>query len=681
MAKTTKPVMRRWAGACVATLAVAAVAGLSSCGGGGGGIQDAADPPAFAPALTAAGPSELAAYFRSRLAQRATQGASATLAAAGVSATVPRGASSQGWAGTWLQEQGVDEDDRIKTDGAMVYALHAAYTVNGETTPARLTAQRRQTDGSLGNRTTATLNPDFPPQGMHLATGLGRLAVLGQRVGHDVVAAVTAPGASQLALPNVPPSQRKLSLDIFSTAYTGRPSQTSRVEIDGALVGSRMIGSVLYVVSAWTPDVSIYNVPANSTPAQISATLASLDASDLLPRIQVDGAEAQPLVGEADCYLQPANASPGLQLTTITAFDLATPGLARSSRCFVGGVEAMYMSAHNLYLASSRGYWVGGDAWVAAFPRDARTDIHKFGLTGRQISYRGSGEVQGHLGWDAEKKPYRMSEHNGDLRVLTFTGETGWAALPAALTLPRPLASPATLTVLRENPAQRSLAAVATLPNNQRPAALGHAGEQVYAVHFAGSQAYVVTFRRTDPLYVLDLSNPADPKTTGELAMPGYCEYLYPLPGNKLMGVGRDATADGRALGLKLVLIDVADPAQPRLLASQLLGDVGTLSALDFSRHGINLFTQGAQVQVALPVRLTESVVGNTQPGWQGLARYVADTVAGTLTARPGVQATRFDGTSADGPRYTRFDLAGERSVQMGSGAYYLTGGEVVFAP
>lgn len=672
------PSRPRRARALTAVLAATFIT-LTSCGGGGGGTPDPAQPPTAAPSLAAAAPGDLAAYFRARLAQQAGQGATAALAAATATASVPRGASSQGWAGTWLQEPGVDEDDRIKTDGATVYALHAAFTVNGETTPARLTAQRRQPDGSLGSSTTAVLNAAFPPQGMYLAAGLGRLAVLGQKAGHDVVAAPSAPGASQPALSHVPPSQRKLSLDIFSTADTTRPA--SHVEIDGALVGSRMIGSVLYVVSAWSPDVSIHNPPAGSAAAQVTAALASLQASDLLPRIQVDGAAAQPLVTETDCYLQPANASPGLQLTTITAFDLATPGLAHSSRCFVGGLEAMYMSAQNVYFASSRGYWVGGDAWVAAFPRDARTDIHKFALQATQISYRGSGEVKGHLGWDAEKKPYRMSEYNGDLRVLAFTGETGWASLPGALALPRPLASPATLTVLRENAAQRSLAAVATLPNSRRPAALGHAGEQVHAVHFAGPQAYVVTFRRTDPLYVLDLSNPADPKTAGELTMPGYSDYLYPLPGAKLLGVGRDATADGRALGLKLALIDVADPAQPRLLASQVLGDVGTTSTLDFSRHGINLFTRGTQVQVALPVRVTQNTGGNVAPGWQGLARYVADTAAGTLTARPGVQATRFDGSAADGPRYARFDLAGERSVQMDTGAYYLSGGEVVYAP
>jgi len=672
MKKQAQWLRRRWPIAGVGALVLAA---LASCGGGGGGAAGTPDPQPATNALAAAAPGDLAAYFRPRLAAGAAQG---NLAAA-ASAALPPGAG-QSWAGTHLQEPGVDEDDRIKTDGTLIYALHAAYTVDGQATPARLSAQRRQAGGSLGGRSTVTLNPDFTPVGMYLPAGLNRLAVLGQRVGHDVWIASPAPGA-QLALPYVPPSQRKLSLDVFSTAGDGGPSHRSRVEIDGALVGSRMIGSVLYVVSAWSPDVTHYQLPANSTPAQTSAVLAGLTAAELLPRMRVDGAPSQPLVNESDCYVQPANASPGLQLTTITAFDLSAPGVAHRSRCFVGGAEALYMSAANVYFASARGYWVGGDAWVATYPHDARTDIHKFALQGLQVDYRGSGEVQGHLGWDAQKKPLRMSEHNGDLRVLSFTGETGWAALPAALTLPRPVASPATLTVLRENSAQRSLATVATLPNSRRPAALGHAGEQVYAVHFAGPRAYVVTFRRTDPLYVLDLSNPADPRTAGELTMPGYSEYLYPLPGAKLLGVGRDATTDGRALGLKLALIDVADAAQPRLLASQVLGEPGTMSALDFSRQGINLLTQGTQVQVALPVRVTESVGTTTTRGWQGLARYVADTAAGTLSARPGVQATRFDGSPADAARYARFDLAGERSVQMDSGAYYLTGGEVVYAP
>ena len=290
--------------------------------------------------------------------------------------------------------------------------------------------------------------------------------------------------------------------------------------------------------------------------------------------------------------------------------------------------------------------------------------------------------MPGHLGWDQEKKPYRLSEYQGDLRVISFTGETGWFGGPVTpfATVSQKAASPATLTVLRENAAERSLKPVATLPSESRPTALGHAGEQVYAVHFAGPQAYLVTFRRTDPMYVLDLSDPAEPRTVAELAMPGYSDYLFPLPAGKLLGVGRDATADGRVQGLKLALLDVANPAVPRVLASRTLGDSSSSSALDYTRHGISLVAQGSQVQVALPVRVAETSDGKTSTV-QGLARYLADTAAGTLTESPLAVAVRFDGSSGDSARYARYDLGKERSFLAVAGAYYLSGGDVSFIP
>ncbi len=654
---------------------------LSACGGGSGGTS--ADPglgtgagnQAQASTLVQAAPGDLLAYFRTRLAAGPRLGV-ATLASASAGSV-----AAPSYAGTQVQEQGVDEDDLIKTDGGMVYALHPGTWTDGRRAPPRLTAHQRQADSSLSGRGSLTLNADFIAQGMYLPSGLGRLAVLGQRQADEVWIAAQTGIAAQLSFPFVPPSQRTLSLEVFRASGQAIPESSWRVEIDGSLVGSRMIGSVLYVVSSWTPDTGIYLAPADSSPAQVSAAMASLSTADLLPRIRVNGGPAQPLVGETDCFVQPANASPIVQLTTITAVDLSAPGVSHRSHCFAGGIDALYMSSGHVYLASSRSHWSMGDAQLAIVAPVSSTDIHKFSLRGMQVDYRGSGEVAGHLGWDTEKKPYRMSEHNGDLRVLGFTGETGWLSGAGTVRTTAAPESPATLTVLRENPGQRQLITVATLPNSRRPAALGKAGEQVYAVHYAGSQAYVVTFRRTDPLYVLDLSDPADPKTVGELKMPGYSDYLYPLPQGKLLGVGREATEQGAVQGLKLALFDVADPASPRLLASQVLGDVGSASALDYSRHGINLLLQGNRVQVALPVRVTGRSGGALTPGWQGLARYVADAAAGTLTARPAMESVRFDGTEADAARYARFDLAGERSVQTDHGVYYLSGGDVVYAP
>lgn len=676
---------RRWMRAGCAAAAALLLAGLAACGGGGAGSIGAEPAAVAAPpegALRAARPGDLVAYFQDRLLQRAALGLPGTDLVVAVAATSGAPASPA-FAGTGLQEQGVDEDDLIKTDGATVYALHPAYATAEEAVPARLTAHRRLADGTLGERLTETLRPDFAPRGMYLNAAAGQLAVLSQRDAYQPV--IVAPAVdTRSQVPQPPALVQHVALDLFAVAGSGRPVPATRIEIDGTLVASRMIGSMLYVVSQWAPDLAAYQLPANATATQTMATLLALGGASLLPRIRVDDAPSQPLVAEADCLLPPASTAQDVQLTTITAFDLSTPGMRRASRCFLGSVEALYMSPAHLYLTRPRQAPLGDGPSIAMFTPALSTDIHKFALQGLQVDYRGSGEVAGHLGWDAEKKPYRLSEHQGDLRVLSYTGSTGWFSawtLAATRQTQTQTVSPATLTVLRENAASRSLEVVATLPNARRPAPLGHAGEQVYAVQFAGPMAYLVTFRRTDPLYLLDLSDPADPRTVGELAVPGYSDYLYPLGNGKLLGVGRDATADGRVLGLKLGLFDVGRPAQPTLLAGRTLGDAGSMSALDFTRHGINLLTQGDQVQVALPVRLSDAVGGAARGMRQGLARFTVDTAAGTLAERPLVLATRFDASSADLARYIRYELAKERSVQTAAGAYYLSGGELVFAP
>ena len=96
------------------------------------------------------------------------------------------------------------------------------------------------------------------------------------------------------------------------------------------------------------------------------------------------------------------------------------------------------------------------------------------------------------------------------------------------------------------------------------PSAASARGERIYAVRFLGDTGYVVTFRQTDPLYTLDLADPARPVVRGELKIPGYSAYLHPVGDGLLLGVGQDATR-GRATvtGLQLSLFDVSDLAQP----------------------------------------------------------------------------------------------------------------------
>jgi hypothetical protein len=710
----------KWTGAYSAVVlgSVLSAALLAACGGGGSdGNTDPGVPPSTAK-LNASKPGELLAYVKDKVQKGGANLGSVNFANGPVSMATPSataaggdGASPVVFAGTQLQEQGVDEDDLVKTDGSMLYALSPSRTdyANGSVTfvPSRLQAQRRQANGQLAAAGSLTLDATARHQGMYLATSVKRLAVLGQKnvaYGNPLLA---GPSASALPIGIYSP---QITLDLVSLEQASGLSIASNIRIDGNLVGSRRIGNTLYVVSTWAPNLSRFIANFDPKSPQSQTLQAGMTTADILPSVQIGSEAAQPLLPDTDCYVQPANASPYVEVTTITAFDLSSPSLQRTSRCFVGGSDGLYMSPSKVYVASSRYYSYPLDSAAPVFFKtDSTTDIHKFSLTGTQINYVGSGEVPGHLGWDKDKLSYRLSEYQGDLRVLSFTGQTGWgffggpAILPAPVGTPAPTTgtpiiatppvrtvppnasttppSPATLTILREA-GNQTLQAVGSLPNAQRPAPLGKPGEQVYAVQFVGPRAYVVTFRRTDPLYVLDVANPADPKAIGELQMPGFSDYLYTMGDQLLLGVGKDADSTGRTTGVKVALMNVANPASPSLVKDFVIGKNGSDSALSFSGHGITILQQGNVHRIALPVRVHETPYPGSstafQPTSQGLHRFEVDTAAQTLVSKPAVNSAAF--TANDNAPWGKYYVAHDRSVLIGDNAYYFSGGEFITA-
>ncbi len=659
-------------------LVALAAAALVSCGGGSG-VAPLEQPAARPEALNASKPGELLVFVKDRIEKRWAAGLSGaggglyvTTDVVAVGATAaPTAAPS--FSSTTVQEAGVDEDDLMKTDGTLIYSLVPPRLADQS---SRLLVHRRQDDGralpagELVVPPADGLNSPFT-FGLQLAGSGGRVAIVGQ--GWKSGFSPCPPGMlciTDSLLPFRPTEVRsQVALDVVSVANPAAPRFDSRIQIDGSLVGTRRIGDTLYVVSQWSPALALDTLPPKATPAERSAALATLTTAELVPGIRIDGGPSQPLVQDTDCWLQPANASLDLQLTVITRFDLASPTLARSSRCIVGGSEALYMSTNSLVLSTTR-YPQALSGGLVVYVPTASTDVHKFALSATGVDYRGSATVPGHLGWNPEQKQDRFSEFNGDLRVLTFTGETGWGfvtidTVPAAAP---PGASPATLTVLRERSSDRTLQVVGQLPNAQRPGWIGHAGEQVYAVRFAGARGYVVTFRRTDPLYVLDLANPADPRVVGELKAPGFSDYLYPLANGLLFGVGRDATAEGRVTGIKIGLFDVADPTAPKELATQTFGEVYSSSGLTYSRHGINLFAQGSTTRIALPMFVRDPVPKNSQ---QGLQLFEVDTDARTLKVKGLLGAVTTEWEDMNDPLWS------QRSVQIGPKLHWLSRGQV----
>ena len=125
--------------------------------------------------------------------------------------------------------------------------------------------------------------------------------------------------------------------------------------------------------------------------------------------------------------------------------------------------------------------------------------------------------------------------------------------------------------------------------------------EQIHAVRFLGTQGYVVTFRQTDPLFVIDLSDPTAPALSGELKIPGYSAYLHPVGDGLLLGVGQDATDEGRVLGTQLSLFDVHDPANPVRLSTL---PIGGSSEAEWDHHAFLYWPEDGTI--VLPV----------SPGW-----------------------------------------------------------------
>jgi hypothetical protein len=177
------------------------------------------------------------------------------------------------------------------------------------------------------------------------------------------------------------------------------------------------------------------------------------------------------------------------------------------------------------------------------------TLIHQFRLDdGTDATYVASGAVQGRL-----LNQFAMSEYNGDLRVATTTDN--WGDFGDQ--------SESTVYVMRPN--GTDLQVISSISG------LGK-GEQIYSVRFIDDVGYVVTFRQIDPLYVLDLSDPANPVLDGELKIPGYSAYLHPVGDGLLLGVGQDATDEGRTTGTQLSLFDVSDPTNPQRISTLPIG-------------------------------------------------------------------------------------------------------------
>ncbi|MDQ2075731.1 beta-propeller domain-containing protein [Marinimicrobium sp. ABcell2] len=377
------------------------------------------------------------------------------------------------------------------------------------------------------------------------------------------------------------PARTTARLDVFDVATPEDPRVSWTLDIDGHLINSRKVGSILYLVTRHRPQVEgmIHN-PSDSAARQSNEQrIAQAPISELLPSFQIDAGEPSALVRENDCFL-PKSLKPNqgyAEIVTISAFDMDTRALV-SSVCLNTQVSGLYASPTSLYLGATVGDW-----------EQRETGVHKFQLDEGQIAYRGTGKVRGSLNWAAPS--FSMDEQDGYLRIVTTDRSRGWNDPHHEL------------NVLRSQEGSDVLEVVVTLPNAEEPAAIGKPGEDIYAVRFLGDRGYIVTFERIDPLYVLDLSDHHSPSIAGELEVPGFATYLHPVGDGYLASVGQDADENGMPTEVKIELFDVRDISNPQSVGRHLVGGRGSWSQALNDLQSFNFLQVGDdQFRFTVPV-------------------------------------------------------------------------------
>ena len=266
----------------------------------------------------------------------------------------------------------------------------------------------------------------------------------------------------------------------------------------GDMTDSRLVGGTLYLLS----NHYLYG------------DIDEEDPSTFVPFMECDGEKTVTPADSICIYencCQPA-------YTVVCGYKAET-GALLDTRSVLGGSYAVYCSTKNLLAAGYESY--------------QKTPLVRFALEDGSITLTATGEIAGTL-----LNQFSMDEYNGHFRFVTtsFDQTTGQTVNA--------------LTVLDGNLRQTGKI------ENIAP------GERVYSVRFMGDTGYFVTFRQVDPLFSVDLSDPADPKIIGALKIPGFSDYLFPYGEGKLLGIGKNADErTGATDKMKLSLFDISDPA------------------------------------------------------------------------------------------------------------------------
>ena len=315
----------------------------------------------------------------------------------------------------------------------------------------------------------------------------------------------------------------KTSVHIYDISDRTNPKLETEFSQDGDYNTSRLIGNVMYLVSVKYNYRSVYVVKGFEW-------ISNDDVEVLLPCVELNGSVST-IPADHTCVIGEPNSS---TFTVITALDVVS-GQPTNTLSIIGTTGTIYCTSENLYLTRVE--------YTESYNHN--TKITKIALNDGNFEVTAQGSVKGTL-----LNQFSLGEYQGNLRVATtyynnYEENGVWYN-----------DTENNVYILDEN-----LNLIGSVEGLAK-------GERIYSARFMGEKIYMVTFKETDPLFVIDASDPTNPIVLGELKIPGFSNYLHPYGEDMLIGLGEDVEFDEefgvlRAKGLKLSLFDVSDPTNP----------------------------------------------------------------------------------------------------------------------
>lgn len=351
-------------------------------------------------------------------------------------------------------------------------------------------------------------------------------------------------------------------VQLYAISDRAHPQLERDIRIDGGYVDARMIGDCVYVISSGYIGEYYRVIDGNETFHAPGLTVG--DTTRDIPPSHI---------------YYPGDGEDAGTATHIVAFNLSTQDTLHKM-FLMQSTRNLYVSHANIFLtytsSQGTGYYT---------PGRETTVIHRISITGGNISAAAYGDVPGRV-----LDQFSMDEHDGFFRIATTRGHI-WGGNASN-----------NIYIL-----DGTLSRIAGIENIAP-------GERIYSARFMGDKAYLVTFKKVDPFFTINLSDPYDPAIMGRLKIPGYSDYLHPYDDHHIMGIGKDtveASAQEKQSwgqdfawyqGLKIALFNVSDFENPQEMWKVVIGDRGTDSPL-LHDHKALLFDRAKNLFV-IPVRV-----------------------------------------------------------------------------